>query len=159
MKETARILFVDDEKNILKVIERLFLNEDVEVFTALSAEEALKVLNRVVPIHVVVSDDRMPNMNGMEFCKEVAKNWPDSVRILFSGFLETASMLPAIREGVIYNFILKPWNNDEFKIVILNAIERYHLLRQNKELTAALQKKTEEVERLQTTIEMAKKSS
>ncbi len=73
----------------------------------------------------------MPNMNGVEFLREVRTRWPDTVRIVLSGYADTASIVSAINEGEIYRFIPKPWNDDDLKVTIANAIERYHLLKKN----------------------------
>ncbi len=161
MGETIRILLVDDEKNVLRSLERTFLDEDYEVLTASSGDEGLSVLREVFPIHVVISDYRMPDMNGVEFLREVCRQWPDTARIVLSGYADTASIVSAINDGQIYKFIPKPWNDDELKIAILNAVERYHLNKRNKELGEELRIKNKELERINESLErlVAEKSS
>jgi two-component system NtrC family sensor kinase len=90
----------------------------------------------------------MPGMNGIEFLREVREHWPDTIRIVLSGFADTASMVEAINEGQIYKFIPKPWNDEELKIAILNALERYSLAKKNKELTEELKQQFIKLENL-----------
>ena len=161
MEEQIRILFVDDEKNVLRSLERTFLDEDYEILIATSGAEGLAVLQSVSPIQVVISDYRMPEMNGVDFLREVCSQWPDTVRIVLSGYADTASIVSAINEGQIYKFIPKPWNDDELKVTIVNAVERYFLNKKNIELTEALKTKNEELKRINDNLErqVAEKSS
>ncbi|MBI5848955.1 MAG: response regulator [Nitrospirae bacterium] len=144
MEEEIRILCVDDEPNVLNALKRLFLDNDYLIFTALSAPEGISILERE-HVQLVISDYRMPSMNGVEFLREVYKRWPDTVRIVLSGYADASSIVAAINEGHIYKFIPKPWNDDELKITISNSIERYFLLKQNSELSAELTKKNTEL--------------
>jgi len=153
MGEQIRILFVDDERNVLRSLERTFLDEDYEILTANSGAEGLQTLQEVSPIQVVISDYRMPEMTGVEFLREVCKKWPDTVRIVLSGYADTASIVSAINEGEIYKFIPKPWNDDELKVTIINALERYNLNKKNQELAEALKAKNEELERINDDLE------
>jgi two-component system, NtrC family, sensor kinase len=153
MEELIRILFVDDERNVLRSLERTFLDEEYEILTANSGAEGLQTLQDVFPIQVVISDYRMPEMTGVDFLREVCKKWPDTVRIVLSGYADTASIVSAINEGEIYKFIPKPWNDDELKVTIVNALERYSLNKKNEELTEALKAKNEELERINNDLE------
>jgi two-component system NtrC family sensor kinase len=148
MEEQIRILFVDDERNVLRSLERTFLDENYDILTANSGAEGLQTLQEVSPIQVVISDYRMPEMTGVDFLRDVCKQWPDTVRIVLSGYADTASIVSAINEGEIYKFIPKPWNDDELKVTIVNALERYNLNKKNKELSEALKAKNEELERI-----------
>jgi two-component system, NtrC family, sensor kinase len=141
------ILCVDDEANVLKSIKRLLLDENYTILTAGSGEEGLEVLKRV-RIQLIIADYRMPGMNGIEFLREVRRYWPDTIRIVLSGYADTASILAAINEGQIYKFIPKPWNDDELKVAILNALESYFLAKKNIELTKELQKQYKELQKL-----------
>lgn len=147
MGEKVRILCVDDEKNILRALKRLFLEEDYIIITATSAEEGLRVLEQE-DIQVVLSDYRMPVMNGVEFLNRVYKLWPQTVRLVLSGYADTAAVVGAVNEGHIYKFIPKPWNDNELKTTVENAIERYYLYKKNAELTTELFAKNEELVRL-----------
>ncbi len=127
MEEQIRILLVDDERNVLRSLQRTFLDEDYEILTACSGSEGLSILESVSPVQVIISDYRMPEMNGVDFLREVCKKWPDTVRIVLSGYADTVSIVSAINDGEIYKFIPKPWNDDELKVAIANALERYYL--------------------------------
>lgn len=134
-----RILCVDDERNVLRSLERIFLDDDYEVVTAGSGEEGLEVMAASGDsFQVVVSDYRMPVMNGVEFLKAVYERWPDTVRIVLSGYADASAIVAAINEGHIYKFIPKPWNDEELRITIQNCLERYFLMKQNRELVNEL---------------------
>ncbi len=147
MEEKIKILCVDDEENVLKAIRRLFFDEDYEILTASSGIEGLDIL-RKENVQIIISDYRMPGMSGVDFLKEVRRNWPETVRIVLSGYADIASIVMAINEGEIYKFIPKPWNDTELKITILNAIERYYLYKKNVELTNKLKEKNIELIKL-----------
>ncbi|MGB9715473.1 MAG: response regulator [Thermodesulfovibrionales bacterium] len=151
--EKLRILCVDDEKNILKAFKRLFINDDYEIFTATDPDEGIEILKKINPIQIVISDFRMPSKNGIEFLKEVYEQWPDTVRIMLSGYADTEAVINAINEGQIYKFIPKPWNDSELKVAISNAFERYFLYKKNIELTKELKKKNEELESINNNLE------
>jgi two-component system, NtrC family, sensor kinase len=148
MEEPPRILFVDDEKNVLRAIERLFLDDGYEILTATSGNDGLDILSRVSPVQIVISDYRMPGMNGVEFLREVCERWPDTVRIVLSGYADTVAVVSAINEGQIYKFIAKPWNDDELKVTISNAVDRYFLHKKNIQLTDELRRSNEELSAL-----------
>ena len=143
--EIIRILCVDDEVNVLRALERLFLDEDYEIHTAPSGEEGIALLQQLDPIHVVISDYLMPRMNGVDFLRRVYLRWPETIRIVLSGYADTASIVSAINEGHIYKFVPKPWNDDELKITIGNAIDLYFLQQRNRELLDELRETNEEL--------------
>ncbi len=153
MNEPVKILFVDDEKNVLKAIERLFIDDDYEILTANSGEEGLSIIESEYPVHLVISDYKMPGMNGVEFLRHVFHRWPDTVRIVFSGYADTASVVEAINEGQIYKFIPKPWNDDDLKITISNSIEWYYLNKKNLKLAEELREKNKELMELNANLE------
>lgn len=153
MDDQVRILCVDDETNVLKALERVFFEDTYTILTATSGESGLEVLRSAAPVQLVISDYRMPGMNGVEFLKQVCSAWPDTVRIVLSGYADTASVLAAINEGRIYKFIPKPWNDDELRVTVANALERYTLRRNNEDLAERLMKKGEEYQRLNATFQ------
>jgi two-component system NtrC family sensor kinase len=153
MAEPVRILCVDDERNVLRSLERLFLDDGYEIRTALSGAEGLLHLSQAGTVQVVISDYRMPGMNGVEFLSEVRKNWPDTVRIILSGYADTGAIVSAINEGQIYKFIAKPWNEDEIRVAVLNAVERYNLGRENRTLAEELRRKNDELTALNRDLE------
>ncbi len=141
MRETTepiKILCVDDERNVLRALERIFLDDDYEIVLAGSGEEGLKIMEESGPFQVVISDYRMPVMNGVEFLKGVYDRWPQTVRIVLSGYADASAIVAAINEGHIYRFIPKPWNDDELRVTIQNCLERYFLQKNNHELLEQL---------------------
>jgi two-component system NtrC family sensor kinase len=148
MSEQVKILCVDDEKNVLKALERIFLDDDFEIMTGNSGEEGLGILDLNPDIQVVISDYRMPGMNGVEFLREVYTRRPDTVRMVLSGYADTASIVAAINEGQIYKFIPKPWNDDELRMTVIKAIETFTLAQNNRELAEQLITSNEGLERL-----------
>jgi two-component system NtrC family sensor kinase len=153
VEEPINILCVDDEKNVLRAIRRMFLEEEYSIHTATTREEGIEILQRVSPIQIVISDYRMPGTNGIDFLRDVCRNWPDTVRIVLSGFADMAAVVSAINEGQIYKFVPKPWNDDELRIAIWNALERYFLAKKNLMLTEALKRKNRELEAINQNLE------
>lgn len=145
MEERIRILCVDDEKNVLRAIERLFMDHSYEILQAGSGDEGLEIMSRVCPVQIVMSDYRMPGINGVDFLKEVCRRWPDTVRIVLSGYADMTAVIAAINEGQIYKFIPKPWNDDELKVAVANAVEKYFLQKKNTELAEMLRKVNSEL--------------
>lgn len=118
------ILFVDDEEPVLKALQRLFQHEDCELLIAASAHRGLEILE-TSPVQVVISDFRMPNMNGAEFLCIVAERWPDTIRIVLSGYADISSLIATINEGAIYKFICKPWKNKDLLETVWTAVEKH----------------------------------
>lgn len=152
MNSQTRILCVDDEKNVLRALERIFLDDDYEILTAGSGEEGLEILAST-PVQVVISDYRMPGMNGVEFLKKVCADCPDTIRIVLSGYADTAAVVAAINEGKIYKFIPKPWNDDELRVTVAKALETFAIQRRNRQLGEELQRKNEELSALNENLE------
>ena len=153
MDEHIRILCVDDEENVLKSLKRLFLDSEYEIFIAKSGEEGLELLRKTGHVQIVISDYRMPKMNGIDFLKEVYRYWPDTVRIVLSGYADTAAIIEAINIGHIYRFIPKPWNDDELKLAISNALDRYYIKEKNVMLTKELEEKNMELQKINSGLE------
>lgn len=122
MPETIRILCVDDELPILNVLRRQLFDEDYEIHTALTAEEGLGILRRVRPVHVVLSDYRMPGMNGIEFLRSVSLDWPDAVGIIISGFADTPLVKQAMEQHDLFAFLSKPWKAEEMRKTVAEAV-------------------------------------
>lgn len=150
----TRILCVDDERNVLRALERIFLDDDYEILTAASGEEGLELLNASPQVQVVISDFRMPGMNGVEFLKEVFKTHPETIRIVLSGYADTAAVVAAINEGKIYKFIPKPWNDDELRVTVAKALEHFAAQRRNEQLAEELRRKTDELRELNADLEL-----
>lgn len=118
-----KVLFVDDEKNVLRAVERIFIDDDIDLLFANSAAEALGILESDPAVGVVVSDYRMPGMNGVELLKEVYRRHPRTIRMVLSGFADTSAVVDAINVGHITRFIPKPWNEEELRTAVLRALE------------------------------------
>ena len=138
------ILCVDDEQNILNALKRLLRKEDYRLLTANSGRAGLDILAEN-EVHVVVSDQRMPEMNGTEFFKQVRQAYPDILRIILTGYTDVDTITEAINEGHIYKFFLKPWNDQNLKLEIRQALEQYDLIKANKRLSGRLSEQNEEL--------------
>jgi putative nucleotidyltransferase with HDIG domain len=120
------VLFVDDEVNILRAVQRLLRNEPCRVLTASRGAEALELLASDAA-QVVVSDQRMPEMNGVELLLAVRDRHPDAVRMMLTGYTEMNVAVEAINHGEIYRLITKPWNDEELKATLRQAFDHYDL--------------------------------
>lgn len=127
------VLFLDDEPNILKAIQRLLRNEPMRVLTATDPNEALDIL-RETPIQVVVTDQRMPSMSGVDFLSAVRDQHADMVRIMLTGYTEMNIAVEAINKGEIYRLITKPWNDDELRATLRQAFDHHDLKTEIKRL-------------------------
>ncbi len=125
-KKPAHILCVDDEPNVLKSLRRLFRGAQYIVHLAESGVKGLEVLEQQA-IDLIVSDMRMPQMDGAEFLTQAAIRWPDTVRILLTGYADIESTIAAVNQGKIYSYCSKPWEDDELKSLIAKAIEEKRL--------------------------------
>jgi serine/threonine protein kinase len=119
-REKARILFVDDEERILTALKSIFRNK-YHVFTATSGDQAFEFLKRF-RVHLVVSDQRMPGMLGVELLRRAKELSPTTVRILLTGYSDLASIVGSINEGEVYRFINKPWNNQDIQAIVADAV-------------------------------------
>ena len=118
-----KILYVDDEAINLELLQLTFMNE-FTVITAESALEGLKLLELYPDIHVILSDLKMPGMNGLEFIKQVKERHPDKVCMLLTGFMESEIMLEGFNQELIFRYLMKPWNKEELGTTIQAALLR-----------------------------------
>ena len=130
------VLIVDDEIRSLETLRRT-LEEAFEVFTAASTDEALAILQNEF-IHVVISDQRMPDMTGVAFLKLVRERWPEVARIILSGYADNADIIAAINEAGIYQYLLKPWRPDALLLTVQGAARLATLQRENELLNVEL---------------------
>ena len=152
MKEKPKLLIVDDEKNILKSLKRLLIDIDCKIFKAESGEEGLELFEDN-KFQVVISDYRMPGMTGVEFLSKVKEKYPDTIRIVLSGFADTGAIVEAINMGNIYKFIPKPWDDQNLLTTVKDAFEKYELQEENKRLYKKLKKNYSELKELTKTLE------
>jgi CheY-like chemotaxis protein len=127
------LLLVDDEENILASLKRLLRRGDFHIVTATSAAEGLQRLAEI-DVDVIVSDQRMPNMTGVEFLRRAKDLYPHTVRIVLSGYTELQSITDAINEGSIYKFLTKPWEDDLLRANIEEAFRQKELADENRRL-------------------------
>lgn len=121
ISEKISVLYVDDELNNLNSFKAAF-RRDFNVLIATSGQEGLKILEENT-IHVIITDQRMPGMTGVDFLIEVLKKFSDPIRILLTGYTDVNAVIDAVNKGHIYYYINKPWDEDQMKIVIRNAYE------------------------------------
>ncbi len=127
MAET--VLFVDDEENVLHAVERIFIGSDLRILQATSAEEALSIMGVEGDIAVLVSDNLMPGIKGVELLSMAKSISPDTVKILMTGHADIPTAIEAINKGGVFRFVEKPWDNSELLNAIAEGIERYRILR------------------------------
>ncbi len=146
------LLIVDDETNVLKSLKRLLLDTDYKILMAESGEEGLKLFEDN-EIHVVISDYRMPGMNGVEFLRLVKEKSPDTIRLILSGYADAVAIVDAINEGQVYRFITKPWNDQELLTTIINTFDHYTLQKENEKLYGELQGRNKELQEMAVLLE------
>jgi len=127
MPKEIQVLFLDDEESIVDGVQRLFMRESYEVFATTKVSEAREALAKY-KIKVVVSDYRMPDISGTQFLQEVKQQYPDTVKILFTGYTDFSAAEEAINVGEVYRFISKPWKTTELLSTVRQCIEHYDLM-------------------------------
>lgn len=130
---TPTVLLVDDESSILSSLRRLFRPDGYRVLTAGSGAEGLAVLERET-VDLIISDMRMPEMDGAQFLEQARARWPNSLRILLTGYADISSTINAINRGEILRYIAKPWDDNEIRLVVRDAFERKRLREENARL-------------------------
>lgn len=148
----ANLLFVDDEPNILKSLKRLFRSAEYNILLAENGEEGLRILNQTA-IDLVISDMRMPQMDGAEFLSRVAESWPSTIRILLTGYSDLDSTIVAVNQGKIYSYCSKPWEDNELKILVNNALEKKRLLDEREQLFEVINRQNQELKELNDQLE------
>ena len=120
-----KVLYLDDEENNLIAFKALFRRE-FDVFTTTSPQEAVAYLNaNEVPI--ILSDQKMPELSGVEFFELTLNDFPNAVRILVTGYADIEAVIDAINRGQVYRYVAKPWNENDLRVCLLNAAERYEM--------------------------------
>jgi len=147
-----KLLFLDDEENVLKSLKRLFLNSEYEILTASSAKDAVELLKNH-DFSLILSDYRMPDMDGVEFLKIAKEKDPDTIRMILTGFADVSVAVAAINEGEVHKFIEKPWDGDDLKMQFKNALEFYELLKERKVLMQTISVQNQELKELNENLE------
>ncbi len=143
MSRRHTLLVVDDEPDVVQSVQDL-LRLDYKVLGATRAKEGLRILQEQ-EVHLVMTDQRMPEMTGVEFLGHVRGDHPEAIRLLFTGYADIKAVIDAINQGNVYRYITKPWDPDDLQIVIRQAAEQYDLLVERKRLLAELQVKNQEL--------------
>lgn len=148
----VNLLFVDDEPNVLKSLKRLFRATSYNVHLAESGQAGLALLQQQ-PIDLIISDMRMPHMNGAEFLAQAAQLWPETVRILLTGYADLESTIAAVNNGKIYSYCSKPWEDNELKILVNNALEQKQLREQRQQLFEIVNRQNRQLKELNASLE------
>ncbi len=141
----AAILFVDDDVDILKALKRALRGEPFQCLFAGSGSEALGLMEKH-EVSVLVSDLHMPGMDGFELLERATEKWPDILRLVLSGRFDGDAVIDAVNKGNIYRYIMKPWDVDELRVTLRNALEVVDLQKEKKELLAALEMHNRQLE-------------
>lgn len=144
-KEKQPILYVDDEESNLRIFKTAF-KRFYKIHTALSGAEGLEILGENPDINLIITDQKMPKMTGIEFLEKAVEDHPDPIRMILTGFSDVEAIIKAINSGRVYRYITKPWSKDELKITLDKALETYRLKMENKELIVTLKKANESLE-------------
>lgn len=134
--EKIKVLYIDDEVNNLSAFKANF-RKMYDVYTAESAAEGRKILE-TNEIEIILTDQRMPEMTGVEFLESIVEEFPNPIRILLTGYTDMQALIDAVNKGQIYRYLNKPWNEEELKMFINQAYEVYSLRKENAELTKSL---------------------
>jgi response regulator RpfG family c-di-GMP phosphodiesterase len=149
---TATLLFVDDEPSILSSLRRLFRPHGYKIFTAEGGALGLEVLEKE-HVDLVVSDMRMPEMDGAHFLEQVRGRWPQVVRLLLTGYADIGSTVAAINCGEIYRYISKPWDDNDIVLTVREALEHQRLASENARLMALTKSQNDELKALNAGLE------
>lgn len=142
-KRKYELLLVDDEMANLQKLQRTFMDQ-YNVRLAQSGEEALRILYDA-PIDAIITDQRMPNMTGMEFLEQTQKSFPNIVRIVLTGFTDVDDLIAAINTGKVQKYITKPWEPDDLRLAVQDALEKMELVRENERLATELKMANEKL--------------
>lgn len=131
-KSMPQILYVDDEEDNLIVFNSAF-RRNYEIHLAKSGQEGLEIMKNY-PIQLIITDQRMPEMTGIQFLEKIIPDYPDCIRMILTGFSDIEAIIQAINTGRVYRYITKPWSKEELKINIDKGLETYQLREQNRKL-------------------------
>lgn len=143
--EKARILYIDDEANNLTGFKATF-RRDYKIVTAISAMEAKDIL-REQEFELIISDERMPEISGVEFFKSIIDEYPKPVRMLLTGYADIEAVIKAINEGHVYRYVTKPWDENDMRMTIDNALQFYNTQNELRERNVELEKAYNELEK------------
>jgi len=148
MVNKHNILIVDDEPYILSSLVRVLEAEDRQIFTASSAEEATQLLKDKGAAQIIISDNRLPQATGIDFLIKTKRLYPDTVRILMTGYPDLTSTMDAINRAHIWRYILKPIEMEELRMLAKQAIEYYNIMRENRLLLQIARQQSDFIKKL-----------
>ncbi len=136
LKNEHTLLLVDDEKAIIRALYRLFRKEGYQILSAESGPEGLEKLHQHgMPVSMIISDQRMPEMSGAQFLEKVKGVCPQAIRYLLTGYSDMDAVIQAVNKGEIHRYLTKPWNDDDLVLQVRQSLEHYELQFENKRLT------------------------
>ncbi len=138
------ILYVDDEMNNLVSFKATFRIK-YNIFTAISGNDAIKILE-TQPINIIITDQRMPEMTGVEFLESILDKYPEPIRLLLTGYADMNAVIDAINKGKIFHYLTKPWNEEELELNIKRAFEVYEHRQGEKEFAQKLETSNDQLE-------------
>ncbi|MEN6422785.1 MAG: HD domain-containing phosphohydrolase [Smithella sp.] len=148
------ILIVDDEDSILNAFKRILADEDYEVHVARSGSEGLsKLRSSPKPYSLIISDQRMPEMSGVQFFAQARNIFPDAVRILLTGYADSDAIIEAINKGGVHLYFTKPWHEEEILLHIKQSLSKVEIMAENKRLVDVIKEKNRELTELNKTLE------
>jgi response regulator RpfG family c-di-GMP phosphodiesterase len=152
LTDKPKVLLVDDEESILNSLRRLLRGQPFEVLLATSGAQALEIMAQQ-PIDLVMSDARMPNMDGATLLGHIHKRYPTTTRILLTGYADLPTIIKAINEGQIHRYISKPWNDEEILLTLRQALAHQHSERERQRLELLTRQQNDQLKSLNTTLE------
>lgn len=147
------LLFVDDEKNVLAALQRAFRREGYTILVAATGREALELLEKH-DVALVLSDQGMPEMSGVELLGQVKEKHPDTMRLMLTGLADTRMVVSAINHGEIFRFVQKPWDDEELRGVVRSALDQYDLVQENRRLQTLTRQQNEQLKRINSELEI-----
>lgn len=155
LKNEHTLLLVDDEKAITRALHRLFRKEGYKILTADSGSEGLEKLgNSERPVSLIISDQRMPEMNGAEFLEKAKTIYPDAVRYLLTGYSDMEAVIHAVNKGEIHRYLTKPWNDEDLVLQVRQSLEHFELISENQRLTQLTIEQNKELSLLNKDLEL-----
>lgn len=145
MTDKIKVLYVDDEENNLFSFKATFRLK-YAVYTAISGSVAIEILDTHPDIQVILTDQRMPEMTGVEFLKKILPIHPDPIRILLTGYADLKASIDAVNEGKIFHYLSKPWNEEEVEMTLQKANELYLHYKNEREIKSKLIKTADQME-------------
>ena len=150
--DKPKVLLVDDEESILNSLRRLLRSQPYEVLLATSGAQALEIMAQQ-PIHLVMSDARMPNMDGATLLAQVHQHYPETVRIMLTGYADPSAIIKAINEGQIHRYISKPWHDEEMLLTLRQSLAYQHSERERLRLVQETREQNEKLKLLNITLD------